>query len=246
MSSDREKLAARIRALRAKTVENGCTEAEALAAAEKLAQLLADHNMTLDEADLRASPFTRHDHTGVGAVGLKLWKVALAVAELTHTRTWSGGRDAPTGVTFLGLSHEVEVASYMLSICERAMQTEAANLMRAVRGLPHIKQAAKVVPFVDGMADRLAARIRDMIPPVVPGKGLIVLRNALIDQEMARRGIEIESGRARRPLDTAAYHAGRAAADKVALNQGLAGSDNLVALTVSEHAALHQRRGAKS
>lgn len=220
--NDREKLAARIRALRAKTVENGCTEGEALSAAEKLAQLLADHNMTLDEADLRASPFERHDHVGVGAVGLKLWKVASAIAELTNTRTWTGGRAAPTGNTFLGLSHEVEVAAYMLAICERAMRTETQNLMRTVRHLPHIKQAAKVVPFVDGMADRLASRIRDMIPPAMAGTGLIVLRNALIDQEMERQGIELESGGpARRPLDTAAYRAGLNAGERVPLNRGL-------------------------
>ena len=60
--SERERIAARIRALRAKTVENGCTEAEAMAAAKKLAQLLADYNMTMDEADLRASPFGDHVH----------------------------------------------------------------------------------------------------------------------------------------------------------------------------------------
>ena len=229
--NDREKLAARIRALRAKTVENGCTEGEALAAAEKLAQLLADHNMTLDEADLRASPFTRHDHVGTGTVGLKIWKVASAIADLTNTRTWRGGQDAPTGVTFLGLSHEVEVAAYMLAICERAMRTEAQRLMRGIRHLPHIKQAAKVVPFVDGMADRLARRIRDMIPPVVPGTGLIVLRNALIDAEMERQGIELEDGGpARRPLDNAAYRAGLNAGDKVALNRGLNGGSAPLAL----------------
>lgn len=229
--NDREKLAARIRALRAKTVENGCTEGEAMAAAEKLAQLLADHNMTLDEADLRASPFTRHDHVGVGAVGLKLWKVASAIAALTNTRTWTGGREAPTGITFLGLSHEVDVAAYMLAICERAMRTEASNLMRGVRHLPQIKQAAKIVPFIDGMADRLARRIREMIPPAPTGTGLVVLRNALIDQEMARQGIELEDGGpARRPLDTAAYRAGVAAGDKVALNRGLHGAAAPLAL----------------
>lgn len=227
MSNDREKLAARIRALRAKTVENGCTEGEAMSAAEKLAQLLADHNMTLDEADLRASPFTRHDHTGTGAVGLKLWKVANAIAELTNTRTWTGGQDAPGANTFLGLSHEVEVAAYMLAICERAMRTEVQALMRRLAHLSMMKKTAKVVPFVDGMADRLASRILDMIPPVQPGTGLIVLRNALIDQEMTRRGIEIETGHARRPIDTAAYRAGASAADKVALNPGVRGADSM-------------------
>lgn len=229
--NDREKLAARIRALRAKTVENGCTEAEAIAAAEKLAQLLADHNMTLDEADLRASPFTRHDHTGVGAVGLKLWKVASAIADLTNTRTWTGGREAPSSNTFLGLSHEVEVAAYMLAICERAMRTEAQGLMRTLRHAPPLRQIARVVPFIDGMADRLARRIRDMIPPApTGGAGLMVLRNALIDAEMTREGIELEEGYARRPLDTAAYRAGAAAADKVALNQGLNSRNPTLAL----------------
>lgn len=229
--NDREKLAARIRALRAKTVENGCTEGEAMAAAEKLAQLLADHNMTLDEADLRASPFTRHDHVGAGTVGLKLWKVASAVAALTNTRTWTGGRDAPTGITFLGLAHEVEVAAYLLTICERAMRTEAASVLRGIRHLPQSKQAARLVPFVDGMADRLARRIRDMIPAAPVGMGLVVLRNALIDAEMARRGIELESGGpARRPLDTADYRAGASAADKVALNSGIRGAAAPLAL----------------
>lgn len=77
------------------------------------------------------------------------------------------------------------------------------------------------------MADRLARRIRDMIPPTPTGTGLIVLRNALIDQEMTRQGIELEDGgTARRPLDTAAYRAGQSAGDKVSLNRGLGGAAN--------------------
>lgn len=228
--SDRERIAARIRALRAKTVENGCTEAEAMAAAEKLAQLLTDYNMTLDEADLRASPFGDHVHDAAGTVGLKLWKPAGAIAKLTSTRYWTGGRDAPTRITFVGLSHEVEIAAYLLAICERAMRTESAAIMRAVRNLPHIKQAARVMPFLDGMADRLAARILAMIPPQPPGKGLIVLRNALITEELARRGVEIETGAARRPMNWGAYNDGVRAGDGVALNPGVAATSAARAL----------------
>lgn len=228
--SDRERIAARIRALRAKTVENGCTEAEAMAAAEKLAQLLTDYNMTLDEAYLRASPFGDHVHDAAGTVGLKLWKPAGAIAKLTSTRYWTGGRDAPTRITFVGLSHEVEIAAYLLAICERAMRTESAAIMRAVRNLPHIKQAARVMPFLDGMADRLAARILAMIPPQPPGKGLIVLRNALITEELARRGVEIETGAARRPMNWGAYNDGVRAGDGVALNPGVAATSAARAL----------------
>ena len=52
-SGDLVKLVQRIRALRAKTVEQGCTEAEALAAAEKVAELLDRHGLSMSELDLR-------------------------------------------------------------------------------------------------------------------------------------------------------------------------------------------------
>jgi hypothetical protein len=44
--TEREKIAARARHLAAMTVENGCSEAEALTAARKLASLLERYNMT--------------------------------------------------------------------------------------------------------------------------------------------------------------------------------------------------------
>ncbi len=50
--ADLDRLIARIQALRAKTVEQGCTEAEALAAAEKVAELLDRYGLSLSELDL--------------------------------------------------------------------------------------------------------------------------------------------------------------------------------------------------
>ncbi|QTC88157.1 DUF7168 domain-containing protein [Brevundimonas pondensis] len=219
--TDREKAAARIRALRAKTVENGCTEAEALAAAEKLAQLLEDYNMTMDEADLRASPFAEQTHVGAGSVGLKLWKVAVAIARLTNTEQWREREDV-NRLTFLGLSHEVEIATYLLALCERAMNTEAARHMHGTARWTYGRRVGRLMPFLDGMADRLQRRILSMIPPRPAGTGLIVLHKALVTEELARRGHELEDGgRPRRPIDGASYRAGQAAAERVALNPGL-------------------------
>lgn len=122
------------------------------------------------------------------------------------------------------------VYGYLLAICERAMRTESAAIMHAVRRLPHIKQAARVMPFLDGMADRLAARIRAMIPPQPTGRGLVVLRNALITEELARRGVEIETGSARRPMNWGAYRDGQRAGDGVALNPGVEATSAVRAL----------------
>lgn len=45
----------RIRSLLEKTVENGCTEAEAMLAAEKAADLMAEYELTLTDIELGAT-----------------------------------------------------------------------------------------------------------------------------------------------------------------------------------------------
>ena len=54
-----DKLKVRIQALRAKTVDNGCTEDEALSAAAKVAELLDRYDLSLTDVELRAAPCER-------------------------------------------------------------------------------------------------------------------------------------------------------------------------------------------
>ena len=53
---DLDKVLGRIQALRGKTVETGCTEQEALAAAEKVAELLDRYGLSLSEVELKSQP----------------------------------------------------------------------------------------------------------------------------------------------------------------------------------------------
>ena len=46
----------RIRALAEKTTSNGCTEAEALSAAEMVGRLLERYALTMEQVDLRQTP----------------------------------------------------------------------------------------------------------------------------------------------------------------------------------------------
>ena len=50
-----DKLKVRIQALRAKTIDNGCTEDEALSAAAKVAELLDRYDLSLTDVELRAA-----------------------------------------------------------------------------------------------------------------------------------------------------------------------------------------------
>src|SRR3954462_10542171 len=48
-----DRLKTRIQGLRAKTTDNGCTEAEALSAAAKVAELLDRYNLSLTDLEIR-------------------------------------------------------------------------------------------------------------------------------------------------------------------------------------------------
>lgn len=225
--SEREKIAARIRALRAKTVENSCTEEEALAAAEMLARLLEKYNLTLDEAELRASPFEQFAARYSGPVAARLWKIADAAAYLTGARYWQTERLDFTQMNFFGFAHEVAVAQYILEICANAMEREQARYQQSIRLLIPRKQARLLTAFLDGMADHLWARIRKMKPSRPPGTGLVVVHDDLLAQAMKDAGIETRSCHANRSrMASAGYEAGKSVANGVALNRGVGGRDS--------------------
>lgn len=230
--TEREKIAARIRALRDKTVANGCTEAEALAASEMLARLLEKYNLTLDEAELRASPFDRFTRRYSGAVADRLWKIADAAAFVTGARYWDAHGSGGHGLNFFGFAHEVEVGGYLLEICAAAMQRELHRYEKEICLFVGTKRARLVTGFLDGMADRLWLRIRAMKPPQPPGKGLVVVHDELVNQAMKDMGLQLESGQANRSrFSSAGYRAGLAAGEGVPLNSAVGCRDIGLRLT---------------
>lgn len=219
--NEREKIAARIRALLAKTVANGCTEDEAIAAAAKAAEMLARYNLTVDEVKLRESPFARHSERHDDEVGYRLWKVADAIAYLTGARYWTSRIGEPVSIDFFGFEHEVQVASYLLEICARAMRQEHKRLKKLFALLVPAARRRKILPFLDGMADSLHRRIRALKEPTPTGKGLIVLRDQLIDQAMPTK-TEKRGMRGSRDFEKE-YGDGWQAGERVSLNRGLGG-----------------------
>jgi len=219
---DKKKIAERIKALRAMTSENGCTEEEAATAAAMVAKLLDQYGMTADESDLRENDFAHEQHSQDDLVGKRMSRVASAIAGMIDIRYWAQRPGETPSVTFFGFSHEVEIASYLLDICRNAMTTQAERVAGEYRLLRENVRRRKVSAFLDGMADRLAERIRALKPKTPPGKGLVVLRHALIDAELETLGINLEecSGRQSDDLDEN-YGRGRFAANDVALNRGV-------------------------
>ena len=57
-----DKLRTRIQGLRAKTIDNGCTESEALSAAAKVAELLDRYDLSLTDVEIREVPCERREY----------------------------------------------------------------------------------------------------------------------------------------------------------------------------------------
>lgn len=224
MSKDpRDSIVAKIKALLAKTVENGATEQEALAAAAKAAELMARHDLDMDDLGLLDVEVVRESRDLDPDVARHFPKVSAAIADLCEVRRWTVAGDLEE--EFLGLSHDVEVAVYLARICERAMVNALRKQAACWALFRPNKRSRMRDSFVEGMADRLADRISDIAwhrRNRTTGTALVPVKDAKIDEAMDRMGITLYNTRiGKRDRDLAAFLHGVGEAEKVQLEAGI-------------------------
>jgi hypothetical protein len=233
----RAALAKKISALLAKTVASGCTEAEALNAAMLAAQLQAEYQINLTEAELLAEGFFQ---TEIPWVSNKIEfisdRLAVPVANFTSTCVWVI-RPTPQDrkqfkinksvfykTVFCGLHTDTLFAKWLLEfLCE--FVENQGRFHAALDGTAH-GFSSIYKNFVMGACTRLNERLQnikqestvqsaDRTALIVLDKRLIV--NDYVDQLNLNftKGAEFEN----RVTDEAAFEAGREAAERAGLNR---------------------------
>ncbi|SIQ24352.1 Protein of unknown function [Rhizobium sp. RU35A] len=157
---DREKILAKIRALTAKTITSGCTEAEAIAAAEKAAALMREYGISESIVEIDQ-----------GSVGVKFNMrspkavVCAAIAYSINGICVHTYRGSQKSVVYVGQAPGPQIACYLHDVLHRAVETA----LKEFRGGPFYKarrstktRRKAVDDFVHGMAMRLARRVIDM------------------------------------------------------------------------------------
>src|SRR5262249_12018360 len=133
---ERAKIIERVRALLTMTVENGCTEAEAMTAATLAAKLMEDYDLAItdmksvyDERIAQQSkPFqSSWNVRQMHAAGIY---VAVAVAEFFDCKCWRN----QTEIIFFGLRDDVHLAHIMLAMVRFAMDQELAGFLKTITG----------------------------------------------------------------------------------------------------------------
>lgn len=227
-----ERLVQRIQALRAKTVAQGCTEQEALAAAEKVAELLDRYGLSLSELDVRAQPCE-----GVGIQTTRRRAAPIdecvpAIARYFDCRVWTErAKGEPIRYVFFGVRGDVSAAHYLYDLVERAFATEteafrAGPLYARVEGDRRTATNSFQIGMARGIAGKLAAMraARDAHLRSASGRDLVPVKAALLDEEFARLGLDLQTrgGIRSRQVLSEAFQQGEAAGRRFDLIPGIA------------------------
>ena len=233
-TADIDRVIQRIQALRAKTVDRGCTEAEAMAAAAKVSELLDRHDLTLDEVSLR-----RSDCEGVSVVTGRKRRAPVdscmaPIAAFCDCRVWSEeGGDGVLRYVFFGLKADVEAARFLHELIEVTFDTESTAFRRgeiyqALRGgNRRMALSSFQIGLAGGIAGKLAAlkAARHSAGTKSTGFDLVAVKHSVVDEEIGRLGLHFTTREAtsRRYVHSQAYDAGKAAGALFEPNAALAG-----------------------
>ncbi len=194
-----DRLMQRIQALRAKTVDHGCTEPEALSAAEKVAELLDRHGLSLSALDFQTQPCAS---VGVQTNRRRITAIDTcvpAIAAFFDCRVWvERSKGAELRYVFFGLRGDVTAAEYLYERVEQAFATETARFRN---GRLYFDMAGErrlaTTSFQTGLAQGIAAKLEDMrlarnaTQRSASGRDLVPVKAALVKAAFEKLGLNL-------------------------------------------------------
>lgn len=193
-----DKLIGRIQALRAKTVEQGCTEQEALAAAEKVAELLDRYGLSLSELDLQQQACEGFAVETSRKRAGPLDDCVPAVAAFFDCRVWGEKNTAGTlRYVFFGLPADVVAARYLYELVEQAFTREATmfKASKTYAAMPARLRRTATNSFQIGLGRGITTKLqalraeRETELRGASGRDLIVVKADLVEAELSSLGL---------------------------------------------------------
>ena len=230
--ADLDKVLARIQALRAKTVDRGCTEQEAIAAAGKVAELLDRYGLSLSEVELKEQSC---EGFGVGTGRRRFGPIDScipAVGEFFDCRVWSERTaDGEIRYVFFGLPADVAGARYLYELVEQAFATETELFKRSQLYTQHRSgdRRSATQSFQTGLAHGIARKLdelrrqREETMQAANGRDLVPVKEAVVEAELAKLGLRFHTrggGKGRYVLRDA-YEAGHEAGERFEYRPGI-------------------------
>jgi hypothetical protein len=192
----RKDVATRIRALLSKTVENGCSEAEALAAALKARELLDAYQLELSDVELEAEGIIQDTAEKAEDRQTNVqWELGGAVADFCEVRGWfqSVPRGGKRICTFHGLRSDVEFARWLIKALEVFVwqQADAYALQEPGRAA----RRSFVLACCGRIRERLQLEtdLRHLKPAMVSstGRSVALAKKAIVTREFEKLNLKL-------------------------------------------------------
>ncbi len=226
------KVKARIRALAAKTVERGCSEAEAMAAAAKVGELLDVYGLSMSEVELREEACVQRRASFAGPARTALRWLYPALLRSCECRGWTDGRH---DFVLFGLEPDVQMAEWLMHVVARALAHEEARY-RAGPAYAARREAPQAVlrSFRYGFADRLSKRLDELADAraaaaaerrAAEGQGgrstaLVVAKERKLDEAFRGLGVRLRTTYSSATVrDRGAFRSGAEAGARVGLER---------------------------
>lgn len=235
----------RIKALTEKTVANGCTEAEAMAAAAMVGRLLERYALSMDEIEIRTARCVQVEVPLGGRRRRPIDGCVPTIARFCDCKVWLARATAPnpeqpefdptrptSRYVFFGFETDTALATYLFAVIDRAISTETAafrQLNPRFRGV-RLRQAGS--SFQHGVVARVSERLdamhraRDATVRAQrsTGTALILAKDRVVEDAFRETDVRLVSMSATgRRVITTAFRAGRTAGDRVNLNRPMSG-----------------------
>lgn len=229
MTTDLDKLKTRLQALRAKTIANGCTEEEALSAAAKVAELLDRHDLSLSDLEIREE---QCEQAAVETNKKQRQPISVcvpAIADFCDCKVWrEKDETGRVRYVFFGLKPGIEMARYVYDVIAATMQSEWDRHSRAQRFIRYTQDERG--SFLFGMAVSIADRLtamkaeRSAANRANSGRDLVVVRQAVVEQEFSKLNLHLRQGRASgKKVAAGAFEAGQTAGKSFVIHPGIGG-----------------------
>lgn len=227
-----EKLIGRIQALRAKTVEQGCTEQEALAAAEKVAELLDRYGLSLSELDLGRQSCGGVTVETVRKRAAPIDDCVPATAAFFDCRVWSEkSANGTLRYVFFGLPADVAASRYLYDLVDQAFARETAlfRMDKTYTATPPGTRRTATNSFQIGLGQGIVAKLhalrtaRETALRGSSGRDLVVVKADMVEAELAELGLNLRarSRQGRRRVLRKAFDQGHKAGLGFAYTEGI-------------------------
>jgi hypothetical protein len=228
--ANRTSIIDKIKALLAKTTENGATEAEILSALDKASAMMDAYDISDEEVQI-----TKDEAAVLHADAPNLkdphnikWRLTYAVGQFCNVRIYRSRYES--GLKCIGMASDVQFAMWLLdTLADFVFDELYAHLIGCLA--PKNERRVIMRSFTEACCDRISDRLlalveRSKAARTSNGRELVVVKDAAIQAFMQEHHIHLRtcSGSSSSNINAAAQSAGRAAGDRATFGRPVTGA----------------------